>query len=693
MFAIASCFAASPRLFRRSAAPWAAAALALAAACRDVTAPAPTPTPHVMVTVGVERVEAPLVTSDGAGRARVSCVVALTAVGTGTGEAKWGEAVFRWYEGRDRTTSVDSTVMIFWEITASWGDSAIAAGEMQHSGWQLTAGAPFDVSIEYRYRPGPTSRVDTASVRFSCGPAVTPDAPPPTISVPVTTPASGIVQPGDTLSISFTAASRSGVFQTAAWLGGACDTSVVFVEQLQDSVFRTVRIRLPASCRLGVPLAVGVAVLDGAGEQMSQVSSSPLTVEDRTPPRITARVFPPYRTSGTADSVQELFAGDSIAFEFTATDNHALAAIGWEVWPTGRRDSLPVSGAATTRQVFVPLRPEWVGTVQVRFTASDVVGLVSPAGAWPSDSLRVRPRVDLPTVTTTVPGAIIDVRMDERRDRLYLLRADRREVAILSTSTLAFIDSVPLPDVPRDLDLTAGGDSLLVLLPNVRALAVIDLRAAAPAPALIALTPLGDPAYELAYYLRATANGKAFIATVRANRMLEVDLATGAVRIRADAGNGGFTGNGMIERSQDHSTLVMNGGERLLQRYDAGTDRFGAAVGPYYLAVRPAVDGTGAHTAIERAVYDASLHLSVVTRTPGEPLGMVALSPDGSLFFSVQPGYGIVRSRVSDGGMEDLIRYPYYTSVLRASSDGSLLVAAHYPEAQATDRISVVHLR
>lgn len=685
--------AAALRSLRGALAPAAATAVAIAVACSEVTAPTAAPVAHVSVAVHVERVDPPVVTRDTAGHVRVSCNVALTAVGTGTGEAKWGEAVFRWYAGKDRTTAVDSTVMIFFEVTSSWGDSAIAAGETQHSGWRLTASMPFDLSIEYRYRPGPAGEVDTASVRFSCGPSVTPDAPPPTISMPVTIPATGVLQPGDILTISFSAASRSGVFQTAVWLSGPCDTTIAFVEHLEDSVAHFVQFPLPASCQLGVPLAIGAAALDGAGEQALQVLYSPLSVEDHTAPRITPTFDPPYRTSGTADSVQELFAGDSIGIQITATDNHALAAVNWEVWPTGFRDSILVSGAVASRYLYLRLRPEWIGTVQLRFTARDAVGNVSTVRAWPTDSLRVRPRVDLPITTTTVPGAIQDVLIDERRSRLYLLRSDRQQVMILSTATLAITDSVPLPDIPRDLDLTAGGDSLLVLLPNARALAVIDLRADPLSPALVPLPPLRDPVDELAYYVRAASNGKAFVATVRANRMLEVDLATGTVRIRFDAGNGGFTGDGMLERSHDHMVLVLNGGDRLFQRYDAVADRFAAPVAPYFRAVRPVIDGTGANVAISRALYDASLHLMRVAHTPGEPTGLLAYSPDGLFLYSFQPGYGIVRSRVSDGGMEDLIRYPYYTALLRASPDGSLLVAAHYPDAATSDRIAVIHLR
>src|SRR5207237_4498366 len=79
-------------------------------------------------------------------------------------------------------------------------------------------------------------------------------------------------------------------------------------------------------------------------------------------------------------------------------------------------------------------------------------------------------------------------------------------------------------------------------------------------------------------------------------------------RLRTDAGDGGNVGVAALERSFDHSTVVLRGNPTLFQRYDASSDAFGplhsvASIGTI------SVDGTGQHVALGADVYDATLGL------------------------------------------------------------------------------------
>jgi hypothetical protein len=109
------------------------------------------------------------------------------------------------------------------------------------------------------------------------------------------------------------------------------------------------------------------------------------------------------------------------------------------------------------------------------------------------------------------------------------------------------------------------------------------------------VTPLDTTINQRPMEVVVAANGKAFLplegSAPSAYTLREVDLTTGAQRIRTDAGNKGWVGGVALARSFDHSTLVMNGTVSF-QRYDAATDTFGPALTPpnYF---GPTVDGTG----------------------------------------------------------------------------------------------------
>lgn len=469
-----------PRTQRVSLAAVLGALAVTVTACGDSTGPE-----SVGIAVSVTQLRGPSITPEENGRARVGCSVDFRAVARGSGAATWLDATVHWYAGTKRLP-LDSVVVSAAEIQASWGEPGIDAGETRDSpGWEFSAGVPFTVTLDYRYQPEGSRAAKTARVSFSCGPAVPPGTPPPTVSALSVSAPPGDFEPGDTLDVEYAAASPVGLWQTAVLLTGPCEVRQPFNEELAPSVTRVVRIRIPAECQLGVPLGVTVYAFDVGLQEGRRQLAPPLSLVDKTPPA----VFSLFNSVETLAG--DYFVGDSVPVFVGAADNHALSAIVWDVLPSGGRDSLLVTGPARVAPgpVWVPLRPEWVGQVQLRFYARDAMGLTS-APLTMANALGVYPTVERPTASASVPGEIRDFAIDARRGAIYVLQTNERRLAIVSTATLQVTATIPTPGAPTGFDLTPGGDSLIVALPSSKALGVLDLRQASPQLALLPLTTL-----------------------------------------------------------------------------------------------------------------------------------------------------------------------------------------------------------
>jgi len=404
---------------------------------------------------------------------------------------------------------------------------------------------------------------------------------------------------------------------------------------------------------------------------------------------------PPYG-SYTNRFVGEYFVGDSLNLMFIASDNVALRTLVWEVTPAGFRDSLFVSGRSVAPQLTVPIRPGWSGPIQLRAYARDAAGLVSDTFVSPLDSLRVYPTLTRPTTAAAVEGEIAQVAIDQRRGVIYLAQGYQRRLAVLSAASMTVSATLALPAASADLDLTASGDSLVVALPSLRALGVIDLRQSPLAVALLPLTVLDTTIDQWPSSVRVAANGKALVllegSSPSAFTLIEVDLATQVQRLRTDAGDGGNVGVAALERSFDHSTVVLRGNPTLFQRYDASSDAFGplhsvASIGTI------SVDGTGQHVALGADVYDATLGFLRRMHSPFVGWVPTAVSADGQYLYQGVAPHGIVRSRVSDGVMLDRSLGPVFTGgLVRMSPDGTMLVIVD-SNCCGTSHIAVMDMR
>ena len=645
----------------------------LACGCESLTEPE-----GVHIALSVSSVTGPTL-ADAPDGPTVSCGLDLAAQATGKGTASWMDGTYRIYIGRDTLTAADSGTVRPEEVQASWQAPNIAAGETRHSQWTVTAGIPFAGAIDFRYQPSSGGAVSTTTVRFRCSPPFPPTATPPQLTITSVTPTSGTMSSGGSVAVTYSASSAAGLWQTFVQISGPCEVYQLFSEKLQPTVARTAIMTLPRSCELGIPMHVTVGALDATALTAYRDQPLDVVLVDEQPPVLTGVSF--YTGLGGLQSapLSTYFGGDSIAVIVSASDNHALRFIDWDVMPFGVRDSMLVSGTSAYQTVRIPLRADWSGAIQLRISVRDAAGLSSTAIVTPSNTSFVYPRIARATLTAPYTGNARAVAVDSRRGLIYLALGYEKQVAILSAATLHQVGSVSLPGAPLNMELTPGGDSLLLAVFGLRGLQVIDLRGSTPALSTLPLTAVDSAAGQVVTSARALANGHAMVA-IGANQLagtalLDVDLATGAQRVRTDAAVNGLTGLLYMGRSSDGNVLATNSPDtHCLRRYDVRTDSFSACVAPRSGNLTPALDSTGQRIAISTDVYDAAMNLlpGGIDLTPGS-IWPSALSSDGTTLLQLMGNQGLISRDAATGRILGKTPMPFYADLSQLSADGKTL--------------------
>ena len=666
--------------------------------CNDLTGPR-----SVNVAISVTKVSPTVSATTPDSIPSINCTVDLSANASGRGSAIWFGGKILWYVGADRSVPVDSQTLSLQDVQGSWGTGEIATGQTQTSSWQVSDAVPFHAVMEYTYEPS-SGGEKTTSVGFDCGPKVSPGTPAPSIDTITVQGGSASVQPSDTLTVNYTVSSTIGVWQTAVALSGPCATQEIFPANLQTTLTYSARIPIPAACELGVPLIVTVAARDAGLQTNSRSLTTQFALVDKTPPYVMAsynghQFYP----GGAATPLGIFFGDDSIVIHLIAGDNHVLQDAAWDVLPsgTGVEDSITVNDQGVDRFVWIHLRRGASGPIQLRFFARDAVGLSSDTLITPVGDFQVYPTADLPTASATVDGNTPDAIPDVRRQLAYLRQPQNKRIVVLSLSTMSVIQTIPLPAVPTDFDVTPSGDSLVVAMPNAGALGVIDLRTPPLTVSLIPLNGLDSATEQRPEFVRTLSNGKVFVSlfasTARAAMLDEIDLATGAQRIRTDAGDSGSVGGAVLGRSLDHSVVVLNAGATYFQRYDVSTDRFGPRMSSSAPQATPTLDSTGHYVAVGFTIFDASLSAlrDAASSLLGPPAISTVLSADGTTLYEVLPDGTIVRVRVSDGAIVDRVMNPFANIYGKAeiSDDGTLLMTTQGIGALGDpNEVGVIHL-
>ncbi|HSE68098.1 MAG TPA: hypothetical protein VLB12_14010, partial [Gemmatimonadales bacterium] len=269
----------------------------------------------------------------------------------------------------------------------------------------------------------------------------------------------------------------------------------------------------------------------------------------------------------------------------------ALAWLGWRLGgPIGLADSVPGTGSALITLSTTPaVQPGWLGTVPV------IVFARSRAGGRIEDTISTLRIVQFTTHTLHSISIASDaggMAFDVKRDRLYLAMPNNPTVAVMALATATLAPSISLPVSSSfgavDLDLTPGGDSLVVPLSSRKTLAIVNLTTSQ-----IDTVPLNGPPNpvvpQFADRVRVTANRKIFTSLTfggsgYGGNLVEYDLGTGTQQVRTDVGiNGGLTERSPMARAGDGTKLLLLEDDSCCSEfagvYTSASDGFGARTG------------------------------------------------------------------------------------------------------------------
>ena len=307
---------------------------------------------------------------------------------------------------------------------------------------------------------------------------------------------------------------------------------------------------------------------------------------------------------------------------------------------------------------------------------------------------HARPTQIVP-ITHPVRGAVYDA----IRGRVYLATSvdsptvSTPGIGVLQLTPPSLLPAILLSWFPHGLDLTAGGDTLLVVGSDSAGrprLGIINLTTLVKDSVdTIAFTPA---LYRYPTRVRAMVNNKAFVGVTGPypgfdpGELVAIDLGTLGQTLRTDAGSGGDIGRApQLARSRDGSRLLVFSSSSAAdegQVYEAGTDSLGVPVAVHVPRVElPAIGGLGVSADSAAALWLVGNRLLASSLSPVRSLGGSRAEPlpsvltDDGRFAYVADSLGVAKFRTSDGAELEVILLPETPYELLVSRDGTTLIA------------------
>ena len=538
---------------------------------------------------------------------------------------------------------------------------------------RLFAPRPFRIRFDVFYHPD-GGRPDHASYTTACGVAPTGEqagvGPKVTATsiVPVGGGSADALQPGDLIDVTYSVTAPAGVTTVQFRWDGSRAEPLVSHGRWATSLSGTVRMRVPALAELGVPTALRIIVADDE-ERSASTAFPAVQLTDRRNP------------TGQAGLAAAYQVGDALALDIQASDNDELQSVvvRWGA-PLNLVDSIPFEDSIAVVQWRRTVPADWA-----RSAPTLSVKAYDKAG----NSTELTPgRVVSFYTTTTRPTRMVSwgsqgytsgTAIDTKRGLVYFTMGSSPRLRVFSLSDGAELAAVTLPAVPRGLELTPGGDSLLFGLPDRGTLGVVDLARGNALTELPLLEFESGHRWHVQHMTLVAPDRVLAVASQEgsnlAAELIEVDLATGAQRKRGEAQGFSFPFMPMARAGDRSAAFIQataaSGG--CVQRYDATTDSFGSCVHITDSMNRPSADDAGRLLLSDRFVYDATTLGIVGSIVLPNRWGESVIAPDGVVsYVGAYMGYFVVRT--SDGAVLEKVALPSIPEQASLSPDGRTLV-------------------
>lgn len=486
----------------------------------------------------------------------------------------------------------------------------------------------------------------------------------PTWGQVATSPSTNVtpLEPGDSLIVQLFVADDISLRYTVVRLTGAITLtdSVAYTGWTPYAQPITV-IPIPSNAPIDGTVTVTAVAMDVGGNVITR-NVGTFTIRDLVAPIGSVTV------SG-ARSNGAFFPGDTATLTVAATDNRALRAYGYAVSGIGIRDSISASGTSAQREVRLPVMSAGTYSVTV-FAADSARNRTELVGAV----LTVASRSRRPIMSVSLGGAL-DIAYEPKRNRIYVSQPDSAQIAVVAADAVSRLASLPVTSGrPTGIDLTLGGDTLVVGLTGTLNLGFISLNSGVMSTELVIFdtflnrSPSG---------VRVAANnrvifGVTFAGSGYGGSIMEFDLDTrtlGRSVTTTEALPMAVSGN----RQRVYALIDDSCCPEAGLYYDATKGRFSATRGVInYYFPGVATDYAGTRALFGNVLTDANL--MPITTFTSRSANPVALSLDGRYaFFGTDTG--IDKVRASDNVTVESFAIGGRPTNLRMLLDGLTLVA------------------
>jgi len=596
---------------------------------------------------------------------------------TGRGHPVWHSAVLRFFAGADRGQPLDSIIVGRNDLDAIWPIDTLTLLRPSSSEWELQARVPFEVEFAFGYTPRGATEPTFVDTRAACGPVPSATSAAATTSLVEVRTSDPELNVGDTVFVTYDAASASGLWRSGVSLSGPFDRTEWRPDTLLSASRHTVAFVVPVLSRLDLPLSVLLIADDIAFRRTTSLHATPIRVFDRVRPVASAYAAPADVPTGT-----------SISFSVSASDDNAVRAIVWELdGGVPARDSIVLASPVNfiNREFTVQVPAAWAGMQsRLRVRAYDDAGQVSTEYQTAPATFRFHETFSVPIDSSRYPvtTAASSWALDVPRARLYSALQDDSRIVVTDVSSMTERAVIAVA-APGPLALSRTGDTLLVASGTSRTVRFVNPTTGAVfstirLSALDSIMAPDEYSHILPNWMGVTVAGHLLVHLSFLRGVVDVDLATGAQSYRREFERP--VGGLVAEVTPDGERVLLIGGE-CQNWYIVATDSL-TACGPATAGYSPRIHfgASLGRIGVGRRILGPDL----VPIGPSGRDGFALPDPDGVHHWMVSEGR-LYKVRTVDGVTARSMALPGGAYRVRWASDAPVLLMGWWGSVQKID--------